>query len=494
MVEKLSQFNTTSSPPALTDYVAGASVGPPNLRYTLAQVGAAATGITVATGNITWYVSPTGSDSNNGLTTGTAFATLQHAVNVAVNVNFQNLYQPTIQILDGNYTGNAAGANIPPLLNTLQLNIVLATTPSLSDPTKVTSDGFINAMVDPAQTVSFSSCSGTFSSTFPFNCSSGILSQFECTIKFTTPSGLFCYFAESESSQEGGSTAWVNLVQCTFDFTAINQLQRFFSGNGSFDMVDCFVNFPASTFTLTGGWLNVLEGSYVRWHHPTYTNASFVTGQRIRGLGGGVFVSFTGCQADVPGTVDGPTASNFIMQADHLVAGTNTLSPVSSNSLAGNYTAPPAPLNVPALSGGTGDIISNCWGVYVDRTNGQRWLAVNDAGLNPVNSNVVGTVYVKQIGRVPNTQTASYTLALIDQDGRVEMNVAGANTLTVPPNASVAFPVTTEVRITQTGAGATTITAGAGVTVHNAGAIPGGQWNSVKLYQRAANEWVQTNS
>ena len=66
-----------------------------------------------------------------------------------------------------------------------------------------------------------------------------------------------------------------------------------------------------------------------------------------------------------------------------------------------------------------------------------------------------------------NEKTGSYTLALGDAQGVVEMNVASANTLTVPPNSSVAYPVGTSILVVQTGAGQTTIAAGAGVTVNS---------------------------
>lgn len=98
------------------------------------------------------------------------------------------------------------------------------------------------------------------------------------------------------------------------------------------------------------------------------------------------------------------------------------------------------------------------------------------------------------IGPLPgiDTQTgANYTLALSDINLRVEMNNAGANTLTVPTNASVAFPVGALIKVTQIGAGATTIVGAGGVTVHNAGVV-GGQWSTVTLYKRGTNEWVQT--
>lgn len=89
-----------------------------------------------------------------------------------------------------------------------------------------------------------------------------------------------------------------------------------------------------------------------------------------------------------------------------------------------------------------------------------------------------------------NPQTASYTLVLGDAGKQVEMLVATANTLTVPPNSSVAFPVGTLILIVQTGAGQTTITAGAGVTINS---TPGlklrTQWSSTMLVKRATDTW-----
>ena len=76
------------------------------------------------------------------------------------------------------------------------------------------------------------------------------------------------------------------------------------------------------------------------------------------------------------------------------------------------------------------------------------------------------------------------------------MNVASANTLTVPLNSSVAFPVGTQITVLQTGAGATSIVVTAGVTLN---ATPQGtanranlraQWSSVTLIKRATNTWV----
>jgi hypothetical protein len=90
-----------------------------------------------------------------------------------------------------------------------------------------------------------------------------------------------------------------------------------------------------------------------------------------------------------------------------------------------------------------------------------------------------------------NAQAASYTLVLTDQSDLVEINNASANTLTVPLNSSVAFPIGTTVTILQTGAGQTTITPTGGVTING---TPGlklrAQWSSATLIKRAENTWV----
>ena len=91
-----------------------------------------------------------------------------------------------------------------------------------------------------------------------------------------------------------------------------------------------------------------------------------------------------------------------------------------------------------------------------------------------------------------NTQTGtSYTLVITDEGKIVETNNAAANTVTIPPNASVAFPIGSRVDITQFGAGLTTIVAGAGVTIRSLNGLKSqGQYSAVTLYKRGTDEWV----
>lgn len=90
-----------------------------------------------------------------------------------------------------------------------------------------------------------------------------------------------------------------------------------------------------------------------------------------------------------------------------------------------------------------------------------------------------------------SAQTTSYTLVLADAGKVVEISNGSANTLTVPPAASVAFPVGTQITFIQTGAGLCTITAGAAVTINKVAATLKslGQYSRIELIKRATNTW-----
>ena len=85
---------------------------------------------------------------------------------------------------------------------------------------------------------------------------------------------------------------------------------------------------------------------------------------------------------------------------------------------------------------------------------------------------------------------ATYTLALADK-GTV-VGFTAACTVTIPPNASVNFPVGAQLELFQSGTGTVTVAAGAGVTVHS----PGGtltsatQYATLVLRQVATDVWV----
>jgi hypothetical protein len=89
-------------------------------------------------------------------------------------------------------------------------------------------------------------------------------------------------------------------------------------------------------------------------------------------------------------------------------------------------------------------------------------------------------------------KTDNYTLTnLTERDSLIEVAASAGKTITIPTNASVAFPIGTSIDILQTSTGQVTIAGAAGVTVN---ATPGLKlrttWSSATLFKRAENTWV----
>lgn len=101
-----------------------------------------------------------------------------------------------------------------------------------------------------------------------------------------------------------------------------------------------------------------------------------------------------------------------------------------------------------------------------------------------------GSDWVNKIPPIFETEekTVDYTLALADSGLVVQMNKSGAATLTIPTNASVAFPIGTIVGVYNRSSDAVTVVGAAGVTVRNDGAV--GQFAEASLRKRATDEWV----
>jgi hypothetical protein len=90
-----------------------------------------------------------------------------------------------------------------------------------------------------------------------------------------------------------------------------------------------------------------------------------------------------------------------------------------------------------------------------------------------------------------SSTSVSATLSLTDDGTVVETNSSSANTITVPTDASVAFPVGTQITVVQMGSGQTTITPASGVTINS---TPGlkirAQYSAITLIKRATNTWI----
>lgn len=140
-----------------------------------------------------------------------------------------------------------------------------------------------------------------------------------------------------------------------------------------------------------------------------------------------------------------------------------------------------------------GDDLSSQW-IFVTPKSGWRVWVIDEAADYRYTS-AWAIIASGSSGAAPvswNTQTASYSLLLSDAMNGVAMNVASANNLTIPTNASQAIPIGASILIEQQGAGVTTVVAASGVTLRARGAAvkTAGQYALATLVKRGTDEWI----
>lgn len=146
--------------------------------------------------------------------------------------------------------------------------------------------------------------------------------------------------------------------------------------------------------------------------------------------------------------------------------------------------------------GGEGFVVpSELTLLTIDLTASYAWTGQHTFTLRPtINGNIVydaGNINDAVLGINAQTGT-SYTFALTDAGDLVTMNNASANTITVPPNSSVAFPVGTVLTVRQKGVGQTTIVEGSGVTIEVAsskGLLISERYEWASIVKEATNTW-----
>lgn len=93
---------------------------------------------------------------------------------------------------------------------------------------------------------------------------------------------------------------------------------------------------------------------------------------------------------------------------------------------------------------------------------------------------------------VSSQSGTAYTAVLGDADTYIQFSNASAISFTIPPNSSVAFPIGTVIEVEQSGAGALTLVAGAGVTLNSRAAdlTLAGQYSVAFAKKVATNTWT----
>lgn len=137
---------------------------------------------------------------------------------------------------------------------------------------------------------------------------------------------------------------------------------------------------------------------------------------------------------------------------------------------------------IAAISPANDDIIQRKAGSWVNRTVAQLWADLKS---------LADLVYAQKSISIRTYTGTTDTLVLADAGNMVRGNNAGANTCTIPPNASVAFPTGTQILFVQRGAGQMTIAAGGGVTVNSFGSALKlvGQYAQAMVTKVGTDEW-----
>lgn len=257
-------------------------------------------------------------------------------------------------------------------------------------------------------------------------------------------------------------------------------------------------------------------------------------------VGGETIVTLTGTQTLTNKTLTSPTISGGTLSGTltggTIASATLTSATITSGTITGitdltvadggtgASTAADARTNLSAAkSGANTDItsIGDTYGNIITEFNTAAGSAVTENYVAVTNSDASGTPKIEVKGGDTNisfnlvtkgsgtlqyngqeiqtkitTENAqsgtSYTLVLSDNGKLVTMTNSSANTLTVPPNSSVAFPIGARIDIAQYGTGETSVVAGSGVTIRSADSnlSLSSQYSAASLWKRNTNEWL----
>ena len=220
--------------------------------------------------------------------------------------------------------------------------------------------------------------------------------------------------------------------------------------------------------TIGGGGVNTRGGSVIIQGGRAYDGSPI-------GTNGNVILT-AGAGAGNPGSIQlhpagdhtGPSSIQFWNYTDtvHTTGMYVALeAPAGSPAVWSDYT-----LVLPNADGANGDVIE---------TDGNGILSFADLKHLSINA---------QIG-------LEYTLVLTDDNKLVTMDNSSPNELIIPTNASVAFPIGTQILVEQEGTGTTTISGGGSpppVTINSAGNFfdTASQYTTISLIKKATDTWL----
>ena len=181
----------------------------------------------------------------------------------------------------------------------------------------------------------------------------------------------------------------------------------------------------------------------------------------------------------------GATIKHVLTSSD-LIFFRNNASPVSSFAFSGS-TSGTTTVQATAIAGTTTLTLPAATDTLVGKATTDT--LTNKTLTSPtINGATIGTSI---INLALNAQTGTtYTPVLADNGKLVTLSNASAITLTVPTNASVAYPIGAQINIEAIGAGQVTVAGDTGVTVNGTGTKLRVQWSAATLVKLGTDSWT----
>jgi hypothetical protein len=215
------------------------------------------------------------------------------------------------------------------------------------------------------------------------------------------------------------------------------------------------------------------------------TATALATGRNIGG------VSFDGTAAIVPNTITVADTTDTTCSVALFESATGDLAPKTDGGA--TYNAGTGTLTATAFAGPlTGNVTGNASGTALTVTQAAQSAITSVGTLSALD--VTGAITAGSLVAplAINAQTGTtYTFVLADAGKMVTSSNGSAQTVTVPPNSSVAFDVGTQIIVQNIGSANATLAQGAGVTINSKDSNKeiDGQFAAATLIKTATDAW-----
>ncbi len=177
-----------------------------------------------------------------------------------------------------------------------------------------------------------------------------------------------------------------------------------------------------------------------------------------------------------------PTTNSTAATRNLITAGLTTVIPLQITGLVGQS----ASLQEWNTSAGTVAKVDNVGKMYAWDGSAMGEVVTANGTQTLANKTLTSAIQVLST----NSKTTSYTLVLSDQSKIIEMNSSSPVTLTIPADATVNFPIGTNIVVFQIGSGQVTVSGSGFTPLATPGLKTRAQYSMATLIKRGTDSWI----